>query len=288
MKTFFAIACILGCRLMCPCAAVSQQEAVFHGKNVSAWTEQLAAPDARVRWYATYALGQLGPKAADAAEPLAEVLGNLTGHEYVRCGAAWALGRLQSRAEPVVAVLVASLDSRLPSVRRQAAQALGRLSQLGRPALRRLARSMEDPDPVVAVYAAAALWQVARHEPAAAKLIAMTGHEDTSAAYQAVAALGRLGLRSEASLDALTAALGYAEADVPRAAARALGRLGPSVVPKLQSVLADGDSRTVLGTVEALGWLGPEIEPLLIELLQYKSPAVRRAAARALERIRDE
>ncbi len=288
MKTSFAIACILGCWLMCPCAALGREEAVFHGETVSAWTEQLSDPDARVRWYATYALGRLGPEAADAAEPLAEVLGNLTGHEYVRCGAAWALGRIQSRAEPVVAVLVTSLDSQRPPVRRQAAQALGRLSDLDRPALQRLVRSMEDPDPVVGVYAAVALWRVVQHEQASAKLIAMTRHEDTAAAYQAVVALGRIGLRSEASLAALTTALGHAEADVRRAAARALGRLGPSVVPKLQSVVADDDPRTILGTVEALGWLGSEAEGLLIESLQHKSPAVRRAAARALERIRDE
>ena len=83
-----------------PALVLGQEEPAYRGKTVSAWIAQLADEDVRARWYATYALGQIGPQAARAVEPLSKIVADKYGHEYVRGGAAWALGRIGPGAEP--------------------------------------------------------------------------------------------------------------------------------------------------------------------------------------------
>ena len=295
-----------------PCAG-----AEYRGKSVSQWAGELDSQDLAVRWYATYALGRIGPGAVEALPALQRVLSNLDEHEYVRGGAAWALGRMGPKAAPAVPLLVRTLASKLVSVRRNAAAALGNLlaAQLpspvsgevpgvrGRdtqdpksspdrpskpqttPAVSALQRLLNDEDHSVRVSAAVALWKIQRHPKATLALEAMLRGGDTSAAWAAAGALGDLGDRALEAVPALAAALGHADDDTRRAAAAALGRIGPGAIASLRGVLEKGDPRTRGEAVEGLGGIGVAATSPLIEAVGDSSPLVRRAAARALGRL---
>jgi HEAT repeat protein len=235
---------------------------------VSQWIDDLGAKDLGVRWYATYALGRIGPDAAPAIASLQAILANLEEHEYVRGGAAWALGRMGEKAAPAVPLLVRTLSSKHVSVRRNAAAALGNVAaarqsfsspvareKLGvhesspggplgsqtAPAVSALLRLLDDEDPAVRVAAAAALWRIERHPRATAVLEAMLRAADVTGACQAAVALGELGSDARQAVPALVAALGRDDADTRRAAAAALGRIGPGAIPALLEVLTSGN-----------------------------------------------
>jgi len=267
-----------------PAVAFGRQEMSWQGKSVGQWVEQLADQDERARWYATYALGQIGPQAAGAAEPLARILKE-DPHEYVRDGAAWALGRIGPEAELALDVLIAALDSRLPSIRRNSARALGRIGPAAKPAVAALERMLQDRDATVRVNAAEALWKMDRHAAAIPALVKIIDEGAGAGPYQAVIAIGRLEAPPDTAISALTAALGHAEADVRRAAARAMGEIGPTAVPLLTRALADANDEVRRGAVEALRWIGPAAVPQLIAALKNDRPVVRRMAARALGRL---
>ena len=110
-----------------PAAAPAESPAAWQGKTAAQWARRLADPDMRVRWYAVYALGELGPAAAEAVGPLGKVLANRPEQEYVRAGAAWALGRIGPAAKRAAPLLTETLASTLISVRRNSAEALGNL-----------------------------------------------------------------------------------------------------------------------------------------------------------------
>ena len=272
--------------------ALGQPEASWRGKPVAHWIGQLADDDRQARWYATYALGQIGPAAAAAVEPLADMLADRAQYEYVRGGAAWAIGRIgiiadADRIEPqkIVRLLIKTLRSDHISVRRNAPAALGNIGQPALSAVEPLIELLEDDDPQVRVNAAVALWKISQHPDGVAALVEMTRDADRSGAFEAVNALGRIGLQSETAQGALLSALGHDDADVRRAAARAVGRIGPSAIPRLKDALYGQDTEIQRNAAEALGWIGPKAVPALIVVLGADAPAVRRAAARALGRL---
>ncbi len=272
-----------GCLAM-PALVCDGQETTWQGKTVQTWTAELADEDIRVRWYAAYALGQIGPEAAAAVEPLADVLRD-DPHEYVRDGAAWALGRIGPAAEPAIEALGKTLRSNLPSIRRNSARALGRLGPAAKSLIPDLAEMLRDRDATVRVNAAAALWQIDRRSEAISALVQMTRGGEGPGAFEAVSVLGRLGLPPETAIPVLAEALRHASADVRRAAARSLGQVGPDAVAAIRPLLSDPDEEVRRGAVEAMGWIGPATVPEMIAALKNENPSVRRAAARALGRF---
>jgi HEAT repeat protein len=251
----------------------------------------LADKEIRVRWHATYALGQLGPQADAAVEPLMGVLKNLGEDEYVRGGAAWALGRIGPAAQPAVPLLMETLKSKKHiSVRRSSALALGNIGPAAKPAIAGLEAALNDSDAIVRLSAAEALWKIDRHAKAIPTLVEMLRRRSDSLPsdplpYEAAVALGHLGADAEPAVPALRGALGHADRDVTRAAARSLAEIGPAAVPALQEALKHDDANVRRSAVEAFGWLGKPSVPNLIDALKDKSDAVRRAAARALGRL---
>jgi HEAT repeat protein len=257
----------------------------WEGRPTEHWTRQLAEEDVRARWYAAYALGQIGPEARAAVEPLMKILENPREHEYVRGNAAWALGRIGPGAEAAVPLLVETLSSRHLSVRRNAPLALGRMGSAAKDAAPRLRELLSDQDPTVVVHSALALWQIEEDERAVQGLVALTRQQrEDLRPYLAVSALGEIGTARNEVLPALTAALGHKDPDVRRAAARELGRIGPEALPSLQEVLRAGHSGRP-SAVEALGRIGVDALPALTEALRSDDAASRRAAARALGRL---
>jgi len=290
MHTLLTLCCLVAL------AADGRQPAVYRSRTAGEWAAQLADKEIRVRWYATYALGQLGPQADAAVEPLMGVLKNLGEDEYVRGGAAWALGRIGPTARPAVPLLMETLKSKGHiSVRRSSAAALGNLGPAAKPAIAGLEAALGDSDATVRVSAAAALWRIDGHAQAIPTLVEMLRRRSDSVPsdslpsdplpYEAAVALGDLGADSEPAVSALVEALGHADRDVARAAARSLAQIGPAAVPALQEALKHGDANVRGSAVEALGWLGKPSVPNLIDALKDKSDAVRRAAARALGRL---
>ncbi len=271
--------------LLLPAIVLGQQEPGWQGQTVRQWADRLADEDVRVRWHAAYALGQIGPEAARAVEPLKKVLQERPENEYVRGAAAWALGRIAVRRDTIVPLLGETLGSGHLSVRRNSSRALGSLGSAAKPATVGLIGLLDDDDATVRVHAAEALWRIDRHARAIPALVQMTRWPRGPGPYQAVAALGRIGSPTDAAISALVAALRHADADVRRAAVRALGQLGPAAISALEQTLAGPDHEVRRRAVEALGQIGPEALPSLIESLRNESPPARRAAARALGRL---
>jgi len=282
MKRLLFIAILLGSSAV----AFGQEEAAWQGKTAGQWAGALEDADERVQWYAAYALGQLGPDASEAAEPLIAVLAQRSRNEYVRGNAAWALGRIGVADRAVLEVLTDTMATKVhTSVRRTCPVALGNLGPAAGPAVPALLELLEDKDATVRVNAAVALWKINRHERAIAALAEMIRSGPTPAAYRATGALGRLGAEPDTVAPPLVEAFHHADRDVRRSASRALGQLGPAAIGALKRPLADPDPEVRRSAVEALGWIGPKAVPDLIAALKNEAPEARRAAARALGRL---
>ena len=108
-----------------------------------------ALEDDRTRYWAILTLGEIGPEAADAAEPLAKMLSHP--HVEVRTQAAVALGEIGAAAKSQVAVLSEHLASDpANSVRYAAAYALGMIGDKAS-AEKSLLVALNDDDPFLRV-----------------------------------------------------------------------------------------------------------------------------------------
>jgi HEAT repeat protein len=266
-------------------AAAPVQAQDDRGATAAQLASQLTDPDIRVRYYAAYALGQLGPQAATAVGPLQKALANRAEQEYVRGTLAWALGRIGPAAEPAIPQLIEMLASKHDSVRRNAAEALGNFGPAARGAVDELLKTARDEDPMVRLNVAVALWKIQRHPKALPALLAMLRQGRDPLPYQTAVVLGSLGADAEEVTPALVEALANSDADVRRAAARSLGQIGPAALPALKKVLAGRQVEVCREAVEALGWMGSPGVSALTPALKHPSAVVRRAAARALGRL---
>jgi HEAT repeat protein len=276
--------------------AFAQDKAIWETKTAREWIEQLADRDKRMRWSAAYCLGQLGAPAVEAAEPLRKVLDQAEGiqqDEYVRATAAWALGRIGASDEATIALLAKTLKtSSLAPIRRAVAEALGTLGEPAKPAVAELVQAMEDKDSVVRVNAAVALWRIEKHAKALPALVETLEKGQSPGPYEAALALGRLGVGAGAAA-ALVRAFRHDDADVRRAAVQSVGRIGRPALPAIKTALADPKEEVRRCATEALGWMdgATSLEPLKRilkndpSIFGHDSPAARRAAARALERL---
>jgi HEAT repeat protein len=307
-----------------PAPDKSGEEKLFHNAPASYWVKQLSSTpqvpveseaDIRDRWYAVHALGQLGPEAAEAIGPLEKILADRAEFEYIRGGAAWALGRIGKAARPAVPLLIDTLTSKHVSVRRNSPLALAAIGgDEAKQAITPIAKLLDDEDAGVQAAAALALWQLDRDPRAVPKLARMLEKGKGEAPYQAAVALGRLspdvgrianpssnqvdlldGLPIRPTgkptailspiLPALVEALHHADEDVRRAAARSLGAIGPQALPAIEEAIVGKDPRTSREAAEALGFLGAPAIPALTAALRHADPQVRRIAARALGRL---
>jgi HEAT repeat protein len=257
----------------------------FRPADVPRWTKSLDDKQVDRRWYAAYALGQIGAEASPASPRLAATLVDLEEHEYVRATAAWALGRIGQADEAVLAALSESLGSTLPTVRRHAAGALGRIGPKAREASDKLEAALDDADGRVRVAAAWALWRIAR-EPAAVRALGEQLRAGSGrGAQEAVEPLAAIARIDDDAMAALISALGSPRGDIRRAAARAIGTTGPAALEPLRAVLRADDRQAARHAVESLCWMGPEALDALTEALRHSDAEVRRRAARALGRF---
>lgn len=280
------LAPLVAIALLCTVPVVPAVAQTYRNLDVGQWMESLRSDDVRERWYATLALAHIGPEAGEAIPPLVELLADRSQYEYVRAGAAFALGKIGGDAERVVPVLTETLGSDLASVRRHSARALGRFGRPATSAVPTMLAQLRQNDAVFRIDLAEALWYVAGHERAIPFLAEQVRQPENPASFEAAEALGRLAFEnSDPVVPVLIEALGSANADVARSAARSLGRLGLPAAGSLAEAAAGKQSAVRLGAVEAFAWMGPVGASGLIAGLSDPSPEVRRAAARGLGRL---
>ncbi|MEI8371548.1 MAG: HEAT repeat domain-containing protein [Planctomycetota bacterium] len=285
MKLLFALILLLPLS-----TATAQPPLGPEGKTVQQWADQLNSAEFRQQWHAAYVLGTLGPKAAMAVPALHAVLvevnsRNEYNNEYVRSMAVWALGRIGSAAESEIPFLIETMRStKLLSMSRRTAEALGNFGPAAKPAVTELLKMLSKDDEITRVNAAVALWKIESHPKALPALLEMLRHGNASQAYRAAVALGQMEKEADTVAPALIEALHTPDADVRRAAARSLGQLGKAAFPSLKkaNALQNPDAEARRMVIEALSWIGRDAVPALTAALQNTSPAVRRAAARAL------
>lgn len=262
--------------------------------NVDQAIVELGHKEPWVRWHAAYALGQAGPKADRAVEPLTKVLQNKGEDEYVRGTAAWALARIAPQADPkLLALLAELLSSKHISVRRNAATALGQMGPRGKEAVEKLEALRDDADPIVRVAAAEALWKI---DPRPERLAPLLKHleEAGPGAFCAATALGDSAAADEKIDRALVAAFSHADDDVRRAASDAVVRRGEAHPPsaELIALLAtsteDQDPRVRRTSLLVLGRLGGKVKaaaPAVVKAANDPDPAVRQTAAWAMGKV---
>jgi len=272
--------------------AAAQSPTAPESKAVQHWIDQLKSAEFREQWHAAYILGTLGPKAAPAVPALHAVLADVNdrneykNNEYARSMAAWALGRIGPAAEPEIPFLMETMRTTTHhiAVLRSIAEALGELGPAAKPAVDELLKVLKNDDEIARVNAAVALWKISRYPKALPALLDMLRHGSPSQAYAVAVALGQMQQDAETIAPVLIEALHAPSADVRRAAARSLGQLGKAAFPALSKAkaLQDPDTEARRMVIEALSWMGPDAAPALIAALKNATPAVRRAAARAL------
>ncbi len=275
---------LLACLGPLTARAADSLPAAYRGRSAAQWVEQLSSPDIQARWYAAYALGQIGPAAAEAVGPLARLLQDQREYEYVRGAAAWALGRVGlPAARSAVPLLIETLSSRHLSVRRNAPWALARLAPAAQDAVPRLRRLLGDEDALVRIQAAGALW-LTDQQPEALSVLRETVRRGGTEACEAVSMLGQMEPGAETTA-LLIDALGARDEEVRRTAAWALAQQGSDVLPVLQAPLAAPEPATRQAAVETLGYLGPAAVAPLSRALTDQAAEVRSTAARELGRL---
>ncbi len=115
-------------------------------------------PDAYVRGFAAFALGNLGPAAKPAVPALAEALA--LPDAYARAGPAAALAQIGADAAAAVPALVQGLADPDGDRRWKAARTLGRIGPAAREAVPALVRSLSDPNERARAYAARSLARI--------------------------------------------------------------------------------------------------------------------------------
>ncbi len=130
-------------------AALVQTGAELPEGSIAKLIEFLTAADIDTRADAVVALGQLGPRAAEAVSAIETALADESSE--VRHSAAWALGNMgeaqgAQAVPPLTAVLETDPDA---DVRAQAAWALGQMGTAAEPGADALLAALEDPDDMV-------------------------------------------------------------------------------------------------------------------------------------------
>jgi phosphoribosyl-ATP pyrophosphohydrolase len=209
------------------------------GDEVSVLITALKDEDFRVRYDASFALGEIGEP---AVEPLIQALKDEDSD--VRERAAVALGNIGDKR--AVEPLIQALKDEDSDVRERAAVALGKI---GEPAVEPLIRALKDEDSDVRYNAADALGKIG--EPAVEPLIQALKDEYSDVREKAADALGKIG--NERAVEPLIHALEDEYSLVRYYAALALGKIRDKrAIEPLTNALEDESSLVRNAAREAL------------------------------------
>jgi HEAT repeat protein len=251
--------------------------------------QALRDEDGGVRAAAAMALRYIKPDPAVALPPLRESLND--GDKKVRLEAAWSFGVLGGNAEAFLPVFQEAAKDPDPAVRLQLVWALGDVGAVTadkEPLVPLLVASLQDQGPKVREVAAKGLERTGPAARAAVpSLLQSLKDSNELVRWESAQALGAVGAEDERVLPALSAALLDDPDDFVReGAAMGLWNMGPravGAVPALLKALRDRSSGVRARAAEALGPTGSaEAVPALVQALQDANSPVRWRAAQAL------
>ena len=149
LEVVFVLLLLAGLGLLIPGSPAYLPPLVVHyshyhqGHSLGYWVRALDQPDEEVRYQAIFALGTIGPDAAEAVPALATILTEDPDPE-ARHRAALALAKMAPASGPAVPALAHALEEdEEPAVRMNAALGLLRLGTLSRPAVPALIRALQ-------------------------------------------------------------------------------------------------------------------------------------------------
>ena len=262
----------------------------------------LKDPDVRVRWIATFALGELESEAETVVPKLIEMAKNATElvpvgdliqfRPFADRGQYYFLGPSRKGGDPL---------------RIAALQALGAFGRAAAPAVPALVDALRDPDLRIRWFAIETLALIGPEAKAAVpKLIEALRSKDVAEAGMlrglgtfmfrqmddgpirliAAEALGRIGPEAKAAVPDLIAALDGPDSRVRCEAVRALGAIGPDsapAIPNLVRQLVRGQPELAAEwSKDALVGIGVAAVPPLLEVLRNDDPDVRVVAIETL------
>lgn len=285
--------------LFCDQLADSEPAVVLPALHTLADMDAAAVPfllealkEPKSRYWATVALAEIGPEAAAAVEPLAELAAD--GELDERMQATLALAAIGKPAAAAVPALLESLECNEELLRNAAAFALGKI---GSPAADApLEKAVASPDELLSAIAS---WGRAQLHPQDAALVADAvqrmrkglDSDNPGVRKAAVSGLSDLaGLADETVRRELVGEfvglLHDTDAGVGTSAGAALVRLKDVAVDAVRATLADAGTR--LKALEVLAAIGPAAKaavPEITTLLTDADPLVRSEAAVALASV---
>jgi HEAT repeat protein len=186
---------------------LSQRElGPVNNSTITTLADLLKDADPKVRGWAAYTLGRIGPPASKAAPAL---VGSLKDDDKsVRSAATAALGQIGATTSEVVGGLAGALKDSSADVRCAAAGAFEKLGAKAKPAAPALTAALKDDDAYVRVLAATALYTATGEaERAVPVLVAALESENDSVRGDAIEGLDKIGTAAKAALPALTTAV---------------------------------------------------------------------------------
>lgn len=265
----------------------------------------VADKDSSLRVLAAFALGNIG--AAEAVPVLEEALEekdeNETKLSLVAAGALVLIEAPKGKDYIAVALpyLIAGLNDKSDSIRREAAQALRQIGPRASSAVPALLAGLKDPNPAVCADCLWALTAVAPRGTAATivpELVPLLSSPSAQLRYTACYAAGSLGHEAVAAVPVLEKHLQDPDQFLQFAAAWALVRIGsdkPEIAEECIDPLIRGlalpDPQVRMEAATTLGMSGPLSQravPTLTDLTHDADKSVRRAAVDALKAIHGE
>jgi HEAT repeat protein len=244
----------------------------------------LKHPLAVVRFRAAWALGLIGPDAAQAMPALIKALGD--GDRQVRQLSAYALGEMGPKAAAAVVPLVGLLRDPAAPVRKQAATSLQRIGPAAVPALAEALKAKQPATREAAAHALGLLGRDAKGAVAALAEAARDQHVGTR--IQAISALGGIGPEAKKAAPALFEALKVKHVDTQAHAAAALLAIGAGTDKELAATMRQISREVRWAKPPVLAQFGRRpkdaVRPLIMSL-KDEDPNQRAAAAVALGNI---
>jgi len=254
----------------------AQIEPTHKGTRLSELVKDLKSDQRVFRGSAAYRIGEIGPAAATAVEPLVERL-RTDSEETVRVRAAEALGKIGPAASGAAAALSASVvgpkgQDHIPAVRRAALESLVRVSPPAEELMRVLRQSLADRDGRLREQAAKALGEIGADAKSAVQTLFSTvagPKRDPVPAVRLMAldALLRISPESREAAEGLSMALADPDDDIARRAEQITAEPGRRVkimpAPFIVT-LRDGPTDAARRrAVRALRKLGPDARDAL-------------------------
>jgi HEAT repeat protein len=289
-------------------AADKSDDPFFH--TLSMWAQAKLSPgDERLQTQAvTLLVGSLGAEDRGMAQVAARALADLGAtNRMVETELDKELARADAPQADRIVRSLASLGPRVvphaqralkdPDRRATALQMLGRLGPEAAPAVPNLVEVLKSEDPTVRAEVLQILGDIGpQAEPAVAAATTALEDPDRNVVLTASYCLGKIGPQAKAAIPGLRKLLASDDKVVRLTALWSLLQIGPksealveAALPVLTDSLANNLDYVRLEAATALGDLGPAAEPALAALeaaAKDQSPAVRRAAAEAIRKIR--